>query len=189
MATRTLALPLVREAEQRLRFTGCYRELQAMTAYYAEISSGRNYGKPTVRIFSRLFSLILAYSRKKGGKILAEGVRIAANGSILKTFVLPSFNRTVAMTKIFILFSWRSGLSFPQSMFLAFKNHKIAKLTQPMSDLQRNPQVATTSPVENELKNSSPTASRKCQWTAGKIGVVDRGAGLRRRLPDETFGL
>ena len=68
---RALALPLVREAEQRLRFTGCYWELQAMTAYYAEISSGRNHGKPTVRIFSailtysRLFSLILA---KRGVK-------------------------------------------------------------------------------------------------------------------------
>jgi hypothetical protein len=68
---RTPALPLVREVEQRWRFTGGYRVLQALTAYYAEISSGRNHGKPTDRIFSailtysRLFSLILA---KRGVK-------------------------------------------------------------------------------------------------------------------------
>ncbi len=74
MLARTPALPLVREAEQRWRFTGGYRVLQALTAYYAEISSGWNYGKPTVRIFSailgysRLFPAILAYSRKKGVK-------------------------------------------------------------------------------------------------------------------------
>ena len=64
--TRTPALPLVREAEERWRFTGGYRVLQALTAYYAEISSGWNCGKPTVRIFSAIPGYSRLFSQKGG---------------------------------------------------------------------------------------------------------------------------